>query len=300
MTSTILLNSSNYDPITGRMNYNFNGTQAIKNKEIAIQQFSFYNSFFNISKEGTASLAVSNQITVLFPSFTGANVYTMVARTLDLPSGFYTYTDLNNAIQNFCILNGLYMVDPTTGLNIYFIDISVNSPVYRIELDLYYIPTATQATALGYTTGGMVLNTGNLAVTPQMTLTSTSPLSVLGFVPGTYPITPMTSTAATYVGTPATEILGSFPPQENQITALTLRCNLISNPISYPTDLIGQSPITAQFGAIDNFSPSVPCYMAIVDGMYQNFQITFSDQNQNQLTLQDPEITLALTLRERR
>ena len=297
MSSTVLLNSSHYQ--NGVMNYKFNGIQNIQGKEIAVQQLSFYNSFFNVSSVQTPSLSVSNTIILVFPVFTGANTYVMTEYTLSLPSGFYTYTDFNNAVQNFCLLNGLYMKDPATGLNLYFVDISVNSPVYRIEIDVYYIPTSAQATTLGYTTGGMVLNTGNLSVAPQVRFVSTSPLSVFGYNTGTYPVSPLTSASATYIDEAATEILGQIPPSENQITALTLRCNLVSDGMSYPTDLLCQAPISAQFGAIDSFAPSIACYMPIVDGIYANFQIVFSDQNQNQIIPLDPEITIALNIRDR-
>lgn len=297
MSSTVLLNSSHWKD--GAMEYKFNGNQDIKGKEIAIQQLSFYNSFFNVSSVQTPSLDISNELVFIFPVFTGSNVYTMVEFTLRMASGFYTYTDFNNQIQNFCILNGLYVKDPSTGLNVYFIDVSVNSPVYRIEIDVFYIPTAAQASTLGYTTGGMVLNTGNLAVTPQVKFTQTSPLSVFGFSAGVYPLTPLTSAAASYNDQPAAEILGQIPPSENQITALTLRCNLISDNMSYPTDLLCQAPISAQFGAIDNYQPTFACYMPIVDNNYSIFRITFADQNQNQVILLDREITIALNIRER-
>lgn len=302
MSSIVLFNSSNFSSYNGRLTYKVSGaTLALKGKEVGLQQISMYNSFPNVRSNDFENFPVSNVIIIRIPVWDGSTQqYTNFnSFELEIPTGFYSYEDFNFLIQNFCINNGLYLIDPATGNNIYFFQLSVNGPRYRIQLDVFRIPTAAQAATLGYVSGGMVLNPGNRAITPQIQLTDKSPCSVWGFDPGFYPTTPAFSNSSAYSHAAAFEIMGQKPPQINQVTAIRVHCNLVMDVTSYPVDLIAQVPIEAAYGGSKTFQPSEITHQAISDGFYDNIVVYFTDQNQNILIPGDPQITLALVIKDR-
>jgi hypothetical protein len=106
MTSySILLNSSKFDG-NNKMVYRFPQPIEMKNKEVCLVNFSFYNCFFNIS-----SALGNNSITIKFPVFTSNTVYTMTDYTHVFSDGFYSIEDINASLQNFFIATNLYLHD---------------------------------------------------------------------------------------------------------------------------------------------------------------------------------------------
>jgi hypothetical protein len=102
---SILLNSVKFDG-NNKMIYLFPQPLELKNKEVCLVNFSFYNCFFNIS----AALA-NNSITISFPVFTTDVVYTMTNYTHVFSDGFYSIEDINASLQNFFIAKNLYLHD---------------------------------------------------------------------------------------------------------------------------------------------------------------------------------------------
>ena len=90
-------------------------------------------SIFNITA------AYNNNSFVLnFPTGSTSTSYTQF--TIILPDGFYTMSDFNNYIDQFCITNGLYLSN-SSGQNVYYINFSTNQNFYAVQLLLYTVPT---------------------------------------------------------------------------------------------------------------------------------------------------------------
>ncbi len=133
MSSTIILNSNNRSSSnSSRYEFIFPSTVKFgKNSKISLISFSMYNSIFNIEAQRS-----NNVIKIVW------NADSAVEYTFTIPDGFYSISDLNYALQQFCILNDLYAID-TNGDYVYFIEILTNSTQYGAEIDCYAIPLET-------------------------------------------------------------------------------------------------------------------------------------------------------------
>ena len=107
MSFTLVLNSANaygsqnntfkYDFIQGNFNIPPDSEVMVANAQIP---YSFYN---------ITSAYNNNAFTLSFP--TASATYTTF--NITIPDGFYTTTSLNYYIQQFCISNGLYLINST-------------------------------------------------------------------------------------------------------------------------------------------------------------------------------------------
>ena len=117
MSFTLVINSSNLsNPNTnGTYTYNFigGGFKVEDDMEVMLSSAQIPYSIFNI----TAAYK-NNAFTLQFP--TGAAVGTYTAFNIVIPDGFYTINDLNSYLQQYCITNGLYLIDGN-GNNVYYI-----------------------------------------------------------------------------------------------------------------------------------------------------------------------------------
>ena len=95
MTSnTVILTSKNQNP--NKLNqyvYQFPSTQNFKEHEIALTQFSIYNSFFNIETSRD-----NDKLTLLW------NALNPETKEITFQNGFYSISDINYAIQNYCLM----------------------------------------------------------------------------------------------------------------------------------------------------------------------------------------------------
>ena len=115
------------------------------------------------------------------------------------------------------------------------------------------IPSASNYAASGYTLPltGIWSPTGiglpSSQSTPSFTLASTDSIStILGFATGTYPsltiVSQSLSSTLTYVG--------------STVNALVLRCNLVSNNVAVPSDVLDLVPINSTFGSNITYNPN--------------------------------------------
>lgn len=288
----VMLNQSNWNPQTGTLTYKFPTAVQFQNQEISLNACSMYNSFFNISAE-----LGNNVITYTHPIFTGPNAYTMTDYTITLPNGYYKISDLDNQLQNLCLLNGLYCIDAARGKNVYFVQLSENEVRYAFQLSTYYVPTSAQCSALGFTSGGMALNTGNLQVSPRVTISGElTPL--LGMSAGIYPPTVLTSTSTTWQSASAFTKLSSQAPQVNPVTSVSFLLDVVNNTYSTPTNLIAMIPITASFGAAVQYIATQPLWSKVLNQQFAQITLSFADQNGNRLRFHDTEISCILAIRE--
>jgi hypothetical protein len=128
MTRTLIINSSNYVVNSGnKYEYRFPQTAKFSaGSSIAVANLAIYNSIQNITiKRG------NNVITL---NWLGTDY------TINIPEGYYSVSDLNFMIQNFCVINGLYMTANDGADNVYFLEIVINSIRYSTSLNFYAIP----------------------------------------------------------------------------------------------------------------------------------------------------------------
>ena len=66
--------------------------------------------------------------------------------TLTFEDGYYSVSDINFRIQQFCILNNLYVTSNSGANIVYFIELVVNSVRYSTQINVYAIPTEFDVT----------------------------------------------------------------------------------------------------------------------------------------------------------
>jgi len=294
----ILFRSTNFDG-KNKLVYNIPSGITLKNKEIALQSFSFYNSFFNIS-----SAIGNNVVTLSFPIFsaTVADSYVMTNFTWTIADGFYTFTDLQFALQQFMISNRLCLYNQSTGKYMYFFSILQNTVQYSVQIQSYYLPTASQATALGFellsgSTLRLNISTGTRLVAPRITFNEDFG-KVIGYAGATIPSTVQTKLSATYDANPAFTALSSKTPYLNPIDCILLRCNVANNVNSIPNDLLSVTPISSLYGAITQYISPFPLYVPCAQITTNKIEVSMYDQLMNPISQRDAEITMVLSIRD--
>lgn len=290
---SLLLTSANYDRSTGTMNYRLPAGTSFTGMECALSSMSLYNSFFNVSRA-----IGNNQITLRYPIFTGSNTYTMTSFVCTLDDGFYTYDQINEALDNFCVQQGLYLLDQN-GNPVTFQQVSVNSVTYYSNIRTYHLPTQAQVTAMGWTNpGGLaLLNTGTQMVSPQLVITQAAMQYLTGFPPGSYPAAPVVSTATTWSNAAASSAVATQVPQINKVTCVVVAANVINNNISIPSSLLQLVPLTSRYGFVSQYAPGSLLYSSCMASTFQSIEIRFFDQNLEPLRPIDAEISLVLSFR---
>jgi hypothetical protein len=280
MVKTLVINNSNY--VSGSNNkfiYNLpTAYNAKAGDRIGVSSISIYNSTYNIR-----AVSGNNTITLSIPWLSRTS-------TLTIPDGYYSISDLNNYIQAQCILLGWYLVNASSGSNIYFWELKVNTTSYGSQINFYLFPTAgTMPSGYTYATSGtsVISSYPASAVTGQMTF-NTAFGSLIGLPGGTYP----TTTQATY-----TVIQSTLTPYISPVNSYILTCNLVNSPYSIPNNILFSVPITGGFGSLIVPSIGSVIYNDISPAIYNSITITLYDQNFNLLNLLDNEMVLSLVIK---
>jgi len=291
----ILLTSANYTPATGVMSYRLPAGTSFTGMECALSSMSMYNSHFNVSRA-----IGNNQITLRYPIYSAANTYVMTNYTCTLEDGFYTYDQLNEVLDNFCVQQGLYLMDQNSN-PVTFQQFSINTVTYYSNIKTYYLPTSAQATTMGWTNpGGLaLLNAGNQQVCPQLVITQAAMQYLTGFPPASYPAAPVVSTAATWSSTAASSSVASQTPQINKVTCVIVATNVVNNSISIPSNLLQLVPVTSSYGYVSQYAPGSLLYSTCMASTFQEIEVRFYDQNLEQLRPIDAEISVVLSFRSK-
>jgi len=250
------------------------GSVKFRNSKVAVGNVSMYYSWFNITIANN-----NNTFSFVWPTFAGSTTYNVT-----IPNGFYDIAALNSYLQQYCITNGLYLVD-STGNYVYYLEFITNANYYAIQFNSYPVPTSLPA---GYTNPGAI-TFPVVASTPQLIVPSTNFTLLIGFAAGTYPAA---FQATNY------SVLSTSTPQVTPIQSLILACTLLSNKYSNPnTVLYSFSPAGTTFGSIIQSQPAFPSWVDIADGSYSFFDIQFLDQNFDNVILNDTNIVVQLLIK---
>jgi hypothetical protein len=270
---TIMLTSSNY---VGNSTFKYYFRTTLKAPDdiaaVAISNIEFYNMSYNITSSVLNNYLELNWLGTIY--------------LITFSDGYYSATDMNSQIQSFCYLNNLY-VTSSDGKIGYFIEIVENAPLYKIQLNFYAIPTAAQATTLGYTLPTSALWTFPvIAATPQIIM-NTNFGKLIGFYGDTYPSTSF-STSQSYVS--------AFSPVISPINSYIFTCSMINNPYGTLSDHIATVALTSSLGSIVKHTPPAIIPHEIFAGQYQSFTMTLYDQDYNLLQINDNEFNITLAL----
>jgi hypothetical protein len=296
MPYNLVLNSSN---VIGSNNteykYNFiNGCFNInEGSEMCISQLVIPYSWFNINKQ------YYNNATLSYKWFYGAGLYNTYMVTF--PNGFYTTSDLNNYLALYMISQNQYFYNSTTGNNLYYIEIVINTTYYANQIIFNPIPTSVPS---GYTapSAGFNYNNGtnygypsssSYSYTPQIIIAnyigSASIGSIIGFTSGTYPPT---------LQLVAYNVLSNITPNSTPINSIIVRCDMVNNQCAMPSDILDTFSINSTFGSNIVYVPSYEKWVTIQEGTYNNMTVILQDQNFNTIEANDSNILIALSLRQ--
>lgn len=274
----IIINSSSLvnNQFDNTYTYQFpQGSVQFKGSKVAVGSVNMYYSWFNITATNN-----NNSYEIIWPVGAGTSTFTVT-----MPDGSYDVSGLNTYLQQFCVTNGLYLINGA-GDYVYYMEFVENSAYYAVQLNTYPIPLALPAgwSAPGTFPGFPAVST----FTPQLVVSANNFTTIIGFSSGTYPNPQQTTTYS---------VLSTSTPQLSIVQSVLLSCGLLKNRYSNPnTILYSFTTGGTTFGNLISSSPSFPTWVPIQDGSYNDFQIRFLDQDYNDIIINDTNIVITLLI----
>ena len=279
MTLNLILNSNNVVAGSNNTTYKYNfmmPTEILDEAQMTISSVVLPYSWFNIS-----ALNQNNTFQFLFPdSSSTASLYVVT-----LQDGFYSVTDINAALQQFCIANGLYLINGS-GKYVYYLTILYNPTFYSVQVIAQFVPTSLPS---GWSEPANWHGYNTSLLTPILGVTTTGFGNLIGFEIGNFP--PLNTTE--------TSTLSTKTPQGSIVNSLILRCSLVQNDCSFPTDVLDTMPITASFGENINYQPPQLKWVDVTSGTFQSFNLTICDQNLNPMYILDSNVCISILLKNK-
>lgn len=280
MASLVHFNTTHVVPngYNNTLRYEIGNTSAnMSGLEVAVDRISVFNSQANISPDYN-----NNTFQILVPTLA-------TYQTLDivLPEGIYELSQINEFVQLKLYQLGAYYTDPN-GDYVYNIQISGNTVNYTAQIDLS--PTLTSFPVDWDTPSGLYFTSApTTGFTPKIVIPNTDIAKVFGLAPGTYPSTNQT-TVQTFEST--------ICPQLNPVSSYIIRCNLVSNAFSVPSDVLTsfytQGTLSGQ--TID-VRPSDKTWIPITNGSRSYIELQIVDEYMRFVKFKDPKINIDLIIR---
>jgi hypothetical protein len=282
-TFTLVLNSNNVVANSNNtlFRYNFlNGAFRVEEDSLmAISSVVVPYSFFNISQAYG-----NNTFSFTFPD----SVSTTTSYSVTIPDGFYTTSTINSYLQQFCITNGLYLIN-ASGQYVYYIVFTLNTNSYANEILFFKVPTSLPS---GYSAPTAWHGYPVSTFCPTLTISATTGISNFGVFLGL--------SAGTYGGTASDNSkLSNIVPIGTLVNAITIRSNIVNNNIAMPSDLITSIPINATFGSNITYSPTFEQFVNIKAGVYNNLTVSLTDQNFATIFAKDPNVIITLIIKNK-
>ena len=246
-----------------------------KGDKLSLYSFSMYNSFYNIS----ASQYGNSNITF---TWFDSTVYNWT-----IPDGYYSLSDLNLWLQQQFILNKLYCVNSNNSQNIYFTVFQTNSVLYKAQIDVYFMPSATNAGLYGYQIPSGATWTFPATNTMVKLTINQNLRSYFGTTETTFGII-----------SPAQNMnyLSNICPTVSPVFSIYLGCNLIVSEFNQIGNLFSQFPISAAYGNLIKIESTIDSQISIKEGIYSEIVITLWDQENRPLIFIDNDLTLFLII----
>jgi hypothetical protein len=293
MSFSLVINSSNVSNknTNSTFQYNFIGGNFIieDDMECMLSSAQIPYSIFNITTAYN-----NNKILIGFPTGSATNSYTTF--NITFPDGFYTLSDIRNYIQQYCITNGLYLIN-ATGSYVYYIDFQLNSTYYANQILLYTVPLSLP---VGWTQppNWIGYSTFASARTPYIQLLQNNQFhEYLGFNNGVYPNGALVSGHLTNYS----QLSNRLPPIASYVNSIIVHCSLVNNNIVSPSDILDAFQISnTTFGANINYAPQIEKFVKLTKGSYSSMSLYLTDQNNNPITLIDPNILITLLFKKQK
>ena len=306
----LVLNQSNLvqDGQNNKLVYRFPNSVNLTNKYIAVSQINMYYSWFNI----TAGF-VNNTL-----SYTWTDGAVLTTFQIVIPDGLYEVAEINSYCQFQMVSNGTFWSD--SSFSYYPFQIIVNPTRYSIQLNTFCVPTQAQATAAGYTLGAG--RTWPDEVCNPIVTFPGGFSSIVGYTPGfssnpnndNLYIPPVPSTKSqNYVSkvsnggdstSPDPPIgtlsyLSDLSPQVQPNNSVLFSISNINNPYAQPSSIIYSVSPSVLVGEVIQDRPPNFMWNKLIDGTYNQIQLNILGTNLQPLIINDPNMTILLTIRDR-
>jgi len=222
MSFTLVINSSNVvnTNTNATYQYNFIGGNFVVDDEMSVMLSSAQipYSIFNIT-----SAYNNNRFTLGFPTGSATNSYTTFS--IVFPDGFYTIDDIRYYVQQFCITNGLYLIN-STGNNVYYVDFQTDITYYANQILLYTVPRSLPT---GWTqpSNWIGYSTYTSDRTPYLQLGVGSQFhEYLGFINGIYPSGATSTTPGNNIANYSL-LSNRMPPIGSYVNSIIVHCSLV-------------------------------------------------------------------------
>lgn len=292
----LVLNSTNIVPdgLNNKLVYKFPSSVVFKDKYIAVSSIAMYYSWFNIT-----NLIGNNVFTFTWTAGAITTTYTVT-----IPDGLWDIAAINNFIQFRCIELNLYYT--LAGINYYPFEILTNINRYAAQLNTYLIPTTAPVgatTPAGFP--GFPTTTQNSVVTFPKKFNA-----ILGYTAGF--VSAANIGNATTFGTPSASnnyaaknsigtisYLSNVAPDVQPNASILFVMSNINNPYTQPSGIIYSLNSTVAVGELITEKPPNFMWNKMIDGAYNELRLTFLSPQLQQLTINDPNMTILLTIRDK-
>lgn len=287
------MNSTNIvqDGLNNKLVYKFPNSVLFKDKYIAVSSIAMYYSWFNI----TAALG-NNIFTFTWTAGAVTTTYTVT-----IPDGLWDIAAINNFIQFRCIeLNIYYTIN---GSNYYPFEILTNINRYAAQLNTYLIPTTSPAGAtLPAGFPGFPTTTQNSVVTFPAKFNA-----ILGYTSGFASAANVANattfgnpTAATNYGAKNSigtiSYLSNTAPDVQPNASILFNMSNINNPYTQPSGIIYSLNSNVAVGELISEKPPNFIWNKLIDGTYNELRLSFLSPALQQLTINDPNMTILLSI----
>lgn len=269
------------------------GVQTTSRSKLSIGSIKIPNSWYNISTR-----LGNNQLTIVAPFASGS---TSIAVTI--PDGFYDIVSLNSYLQSIMVSNGLYLINNTTGQYVYFFDMALNLPRYRLQFNSYPFPYISNAavTAAGYTSGGGINFTG----AAQAGVSITIPASLYEYMGLVSVSTSLTVPSVSSVS--STSLLSDVAPDQFPVKSILVHISIANNrrnTILYrdpntqvvnghgATTVVSVVQINVPYGQDIHGSQFLTTWVPLLETNNSTIQVWMTDQELGDLFLQDDSSVL--------
>lgn len=247
----------------------------LKGMQIALQKINMYYSFPNIDSSNYQAA------TIQWPVGAG---YSTFQWNLTQNFNYASIQQLNDALQQFCITNGLYLINGS--VNVYYITLVANPNSYGVDLTLFKVPTSLPG---GYTAPPNWVGYPTTSVTPKLSFKANFN-RIVGF-----PASTLYDGAGTQ-----TSWTSTFCPQLSPTSSILVSCNIAFNPLA----LNGSASIMHVFstkgtayGSMIIAEPNETIWYDINAASGSQLIVEFFNQDFSPLNLLDPQTTIQLLVR---
>lgn len=318
-----IVNSDN-----SRLVFDLPGGRSLEGAEIALSTLYMYYSWENVN--GTT--LNNNQFKIALPDLvndaTGAALpspITGVVLTITLPDGIYEIADINSYFQQWSLDNNFYLINTTTGDNVYFLQIQTNFTLYKVQVNLFALPaTAGTGIPAGYSAppNGFlnIPQTGNPGTNGAFPALVGGQGQVIGpdFSFGNFKKiigAPMTATGATYVTNPSNSfppapvasgvfpngsvsLLSTITPAVNPNSVIFLNCNIVQNQYTNPQTVLYPIPGKTSLGGLLSIEPPEYAWNKCMPGTVGQLIVFFTDRTGQPIRVLDPDMVITLVIKD--